>query len=1391
MSFLKSIIRNLLRDEIEDLEDQIASKEYHINSLNKSIQEKDSEIASSTFRLEKVKFELHQQNNQLEELRNILKTKERQIRNLESDLALQGDSLTNTISQLKNVLEETDERMRTNEANLGANIRMLNEQLEASQQKLYIKSRESLNLEERLDEANCEIIKRDAKIQILEDTKKGLEFSLQQSVEKVEKCNDEIIVIKSKCNEVLSEFDEFKSIQEAQNTKLRENYEEELKKKSSLIDQLETELENLKSNQINNVLLKSLQNQLNEKKNEISRLESDIQRLNENLSESNNKKLELENELDELKVHNGCLEQRLQDIRSKLNSDKTCQQEIANLKAQIQELLKKLENSPKPSELEKRDKEIEKLKRELQHTKLTFSQKDQSGDSILVPKNGISTVRTLPDGLPPRRKTPTRALAYPYQTSRRINADPQNIKDFPKIENDNKYAPALRMINEVYNARTNDTIKSSEILLGYSAEEISKLRFDLEEAVRKNTDYLLCPCCRGKLIIKSRKNNWIKGNKEIQYFSHALKNIPCALKKVPQYTSVSTGYPDDSINNELVKEMQSLIKCALTSEISKSKGISSVETNTFIHSDELPIMRRRLADVIAKYGDNDVVFELVSPKTNIKRVHDRDVFYLINNRQVFWLFGLDSVVNYDELRRSVAKDILFTNKRNVFVFDVEAQNETRNRGELMLKCNWLDENDEWYYNIQKNGKNGILVSLDQISFNSEECRPYFYDADEPYYLKNPSKYRPAKISREDLRKEINESYEFELARTRALNEMNEQGCGVTAYFDGEKWGFKYNDLVLVSPKYTSEPVIVGDFAKVELGEKFGVINRFGEIVLDVRYDNVEILKNGHILYTDSGKWRLFGTLESLTPYYQNDMVEIKTLSSTSSIYYVQILRNLYANQVPEEIYFINDIIVKKNIDSEKWILWPKKDGVLTDVAWDSFEITNDDKIKVSQNGRKQLFGLDGEILEDDKYRSKVSLADNYILVEMFDGYWNIVDLNDNLLLQSLYKSIEKIDDRYLKYCLGNKWGVMNYRGELITDALYNSIGEIVDDQIIVTIEHPRRSYEILTGKISTNGKNVYTDVERLANGRKIVSSFGLCGIADDEMNIIIALRYDTISLWDNNRYRVVVDGKYGIIDEQGSILLPFEYSYISDLQDGVADVKRGIRTYKIDKFFKQVEDEIIPLQEGYKKIKFSGKWGILAPDGTQIVNCQYDEITTFRGRLVGIINKSIIKLNALYPYRLAMRGNVLSSGQIDVGGVKFKLQKSKKNITQKTKQIDVFLVNWTSSYKIVMNVEMIKSLKRAKHIDQDSDFILGSTYEAKVSSILKKKNKKNKNQKYMSKFKGVDVCLDNQQISHIYKSDFVKAGINGDNVSIGDAFKITKLGYDEELDRTIWNVEMV
>ena len=202
----------------------------------------------------------------------------------------------------------------------------------------------------------------------------------------------------------------------------------------------------------------------------------------------------------------------------------------------------------------------------------------------------------------------------------------------------------------------------------------------------------------------------------------------------------------------------------------------------------------------------------------------------------------------------------------------------------------------------------------------------------------------------------------------------------------------------------------------------------------------------------------------------------------------------------------------------------------------------------------------------------------------------------------------------------------------------------------------------------------------------------------------------------------------------------------------------------------------VKLNEGYKKVKKNGKWGILNPKGEIIVDFKYDEISTFRGILYGIINNDLIKIpGAYYPYRLRMQGKCTSENNVTIGGLNFKMNPKSKELVNK--ETEVVLINNFKGKATVKPYNKIKDETKVRHIDRPDDFVTSDTYRSKVIGFISRGGRM-----------GVDIKLENDKISHIYKSDFNKSNIELNNIKIGDFFKITKMGYNEELDRTIWKV---
>ncbi len=147
-------------------------------------------------------------------------------------------------------------------------------------------------------------------------------------------------------------------------------------------------------------------------------------------------------------------------------------------------------------------------------------------------------------------------------------------------------------------------------------------------------------------------------------------------------------------------------------------------------------------------------------------------------------------------------------------------------------------------------------------------------------------------------------------------------------------------------------------------------------------------------------------------------------------------------------------------------------------------------------------------------------------------------LNQNLeqLGESICSEIEYIPevDRFA-YCIYGNWGLMDREGKRITEAVYRKIKP----------ETPN----LLRAERAENSEG---DVLINRDGKELAEGWD-CSIHDVQGQIRISCT--KAGDWGT--------AKYGIIDEQGNEIVPFEYSYINFYEDGI--IKLGIKQ-KDDKY---------------------------------------------------------------------------------------------------------------------------------------------------------------------------------------------------------------------------------
>jgi len=132
--------------------------------------------------------------------------------------------------------------------------------------------------------------------------------------------------------------------------------------------------------------------------------------------------------------------------------------------------------------------------------------------------------------------------------------------------------------------------------------------------------------------------------------------------------------------------------------------------------------------------------------------------------------------------------------------------------------------------------------------------------------------------------------------------------------------------------------------------------------------------------------------------------------------------------------------------------------------------------------------------------------------------YGVMDKSGKILISANYDMISFINGGYAVFQQKNKYGILNQAGKIIVPATYSYISENNSTHFI-SIENDRYN------------------------------------LTEIKTNKIVAPDYDLISVTEEpNLFLASKDGKYGYLDSQGKVAIPFIYSGATTFSDGVASV---------------------------------------------------------------------------------------------------------------------------------------------------------------------------------------------------------------------------------------------
>lgn len=1009
-----------------------------------------------------------------------------------------------------------------------------------------------------------------------------------------------------------------------------------------------------------------LQNKLNDSNIEIQYLKKELDEAKVEIQGRTSLPIFSSEEMHLLEVQIQSLEETIQQKDSEINRLENVQNDLKNTLQQLESayenqqqekeyLSEKLSYSKrenislkeKCNELEKKIQQLYVIEDKVDKVESVFEENiENDRDTIVKGNERVNNLERLSSG----RKA--------EEAIKLSDGTIVDDKDFPEIINDSNNE-IFRSIRQVYDEK-DEAIDANKYFENSTAAEIALRSRILSEAYMEGHTAWKCGCCKEPVKIAHRL--------QTLFFIHAKRqsDVPCLWRnlsggdrKVIVDSPVNDGKPKS-------QELKELIFSVLDSEESRSKGVSNVYMDKIMHGNT-GYMKWRRPDISFIYQGRMCVLELQKKDHYTDFIVDRDRFYRLNGVQVLWIFGSDSDISYEYMRGLNYKETLFDNHRNVFVFDKEAQRESEKKQELILKCNWLNQNDEWEYRMEVSGCNGILVSLDQLTYDDEYCKPFYIDANKQYFENHTEDFKEYIESIIDKNK-IAELYEKEWINRQsyqeALNQMRESGSRAEAFKEDGLWGFGYNTTQLIAPIFTVEPkYLVSGYYQVCVNSFIGLVDQYAQKVVD---------------------WN----------------------------------------------------------------------GVIKCDAMD-YDVINQ-CVLFKRHGKWGVTDLNGEVLIGAKYSSIVPWKSN------------------------IYKVKEK------------KWGLCDINGNSITSCIYDSIGEFIDGKAEAVLVHPDKIWKTLHGYLDGNGKPITLKQTTQIDNCVIIEEFELYGLVSSNQTVILPVEYDNIMFWATGLYKVQRHEKWGIFSTVNmDFVLDIEYNSIDDLRNGKAKIVKGGEYSLIDKYGREIVEYSINLQDGWKKTMIAGKWGIENKDGIEVVKHQYDEIGSFRSRLIGVINNHIIKLDADYNYPIALKGRFVKEEEkkyiLNIAGVLCGLSKkscldmNKRDLFDDNKECcnlafaDLIFGKSLYNLRVITERNLKKTMSKG---DKDSDFSLGETLTGVVESCRLNNKKVSRLLVHFIDGRRTNVA---RRMFRDSKKDIASYRIETE-------ITLRKIGFDDENDQTVWEI---
>ncbi len=448
--------------------------------------------------------------------------------------------------------------------------------------------------------------------------------------------------------------------------------------------------------------------------------------------------------------------------------------------------------------------------------------------------------------------------------------------------------------------------------------------------------------------------------------------------------------------------------------------------------------------------------------------------------------------------------------------------------------------------------------------------------------------------------------------------------------ESEQWDIDTNDFVILKPDNYS----IGDlfdeagYVSIRVDEKWGCMNKSGEIVISPQYDDALKFENGIAYAIKGGK---IGYIKPDGSYLIEPKYD-RAGAFVNGVTYVgtNIQYNAYSYSiidttgavllddldVAESTARHPDIIIFKK--GEKNGAFIRNSKTVIPAEYDSIS-TDDEFLVFTKDGKQGCINLRGEIVVSAIYNEIWDVKGSTAFFRDENSKIGIIDTKGTVIVSAKYDEAKRLSNGMIKIREQNgKYALFGYDGATITDHIYYSVDDFSDGLCLVRGEN---GY----GYIDETGKEViaqmYNDAGAFSEGLAAVKTEYKWGYIDKTGKLVIKEKFASAGTFKNGYAFVSTDKNY-YIDKNGEQVYPaVPVKTTSDYYGILGDKGKAVENCFYKKIFPIISD---------RALVFDGKkWGYINSKGESVIDCNYQWASVFSDDGYAIVKKSGIMYNII------------------------------------------------------------------------------------------------------------------------------------------------------------------